>query len=102
MIRTLVALAVAGLVTLAPALAPTPAQARDGGAIAAGVLGGLAAGAIIGSAAANARPAPPPVYYAPPPPPPHVVEEDCYYERGRVWDPYAGVWRRGPRRMVCD
>jgi hypothetical protein len=100
MIRTFAALALAALVSLA--MAPSSAQARDGGAIAAGVLGGLAAGAIIGTAAANARPAPPPpVYYAPPPPAP-VVEEDCYYERPRVWDPYAGVWRRGPRRMVCD
>ena len=99
MTRTFAALAVAALVSLAPAIAPSPAQAHDrGGAIAAGVIGGLAAGAIIGSAVA--RPAPPPVYYAPPPAP--VVQEECWYERSRVWDPYAGVWRRGPRRMVCE
>jgi hypothetical protein len=98
MTRTFAAVAVAALVSLAPPFA-SPVQARDGGAIAAGVLGGLAAGAIIGSAVA--RPAPPPVYYAPPPPAP-MVQEECWYERSRVWDPYAGVWRRGPRRMICE
>lgn len=45
-IMTIAAVAV---LTLAVSVAPRPAQARDGGAVAAGVIGGLAAGAIIGS-----------------------------------------------------
>ena len=35
---------------LQPIAAPAPAEARGGGAVAAGVIGGLAAGAIIGGA----------------------------------------------------
>ena len=66
--KTFVALAAA--VTLAAAL-PSSAQANCGGCgVAAGVVGGLAAGAIIGSAIANSGPRyvePAPVY-APPPP----------------------------------
>jgi len=72
----------------------SPASAGDGGAIAAGIIGGAALGAIVGSAAA--APPPPPYYpaYAPPPPPPH-----CWWERQSVWDGYGYV----PRRVrVCD
>jgi hypothetical protein len=60
------------------------------------VLGGLAVGAIVGSAAAQPRYyAPAPVYVAPPPP-------SCYWTRGEpVWDGYRGVWVR-PRMQVCD
>jgi hypothetical protein len=92
------AIAVAGTVS-------QPAQAGDrGGAIAAGVLGGLAVGAIVGAAASQPRyygppPAyaaePEPVYVAPPPP-------RCYWTRGEpAWDGYRGVWVR-PRVQVCD
>ena len=74
-----------------------PAEARNGGAVAAGVLGGLAAGAIIGGAVAS-QPryyAPAPVYVSPPP-------VRCYWTRGEpVWDGYRGVWVR-PRMQVCD
>jgi H+/Cl- antiporter ClcA len=85
----------AGLVT-AVAL---PAQAGgDGGAFAAGLIGGAALGVIAGSAAAAAAPPPPPPpppgYYAPayaggypPPPPPR-----CWYEPQQVWDGYAGAY----------
>jgi hypothetical protein len=84
---------------------PIEAQAENG-QIAAGILGGLAAGAIIGSAM---RPAPPPpVYYYPAPvyapPPPVYVEPPptCYYTRGAaVWDPYRAAWV-SPRVRVCD
>jgi hypothetical protein len=77
---------------------PIEARAGDGGAIAAGIIGGLAAGAIIGSAA---RPpvvvAPAPVYAVPPPPPP-----TCYWAPGAaMWDPYRGAWVR-PQVQVCN
>jgi hypothetical protein len=104
MMKTFTTLAVAGALAFAATVAPKPAAARDGGAVAAGIIGGIAAGAII-AGAANARPAPPPppaygpAYYAPPPPP---QGRDCYYDRQRYWDEYAGVWRRGPRQLVCD
>jgi hypothetical protein len=73
-----------------------PAQAGNGGAVAAGVIGGLAAGAIIGSAVSQPRYyAPAPVYVSPPP-------VRCYWTRGEpVWDGYRGVWVR-PRVQVCD
>jgi hypothetical protein len=104
--RTIIALAAAALVAAA---LPSPAQARcDGCAVGAGVLGGLAAGAIIGGAIANSQPRyyePAPVYAAPPPPPVYVEPPDyvdgpvCHVERQRFWDGYG--WRH--RRVeVCD
>jgi hypothetical protein len=80
-----------------------PARA-DGANFAAGVLGGLAAGAIIGSAVAP-RPyyGPAPVYVAPPAyvgPAPMYEAPACYWTRGEpVWNGYA--WVR-PRVQVCD
>lgn len=78
-----------------------PAQA-GGGDFAAGLFGGLAAGAIIGSTAR-------PYYYAPPPPPrayyydgPAAYDGPCHWERGRrYWDDYEGRWRWS-RVRVCD
>ena len=95
--RALIVLVAAA--TMGAAVMPvTPAQAGNGGAVAAGVIGGLAAGAIIGSAVSQPRyyaPAPAPVYVAPPP-------ARCYWTRGEpVWDGYRGVWVR-PRVQVCD
>jgi len=91
---------------LAVALMGAPIQARaENGQVAAGILGGLAAGALIGSAA---RPAPPPAYYYPapvyaPPPPAYVVPPpSCYYTPGQpVWDSFRGMWVR-PSVQVCD
>jgi hypothetical protein len=89
------------------ALMGAPIQARaENGQVAAGILGGLAAGALIGSAV---RPAPPPpAYYYPapayaPPPPAYVVPaQPCYYTQGEpVWDSFRGMWVR-PRFQVCD
>ena len=80
---------VGGTVVLALAGSTTaPASARQGGAIAAGVLGGLAVGAIAGSAAANANNgyyggpayAPAPAYAAP------VYGGGCYFTRQPVYD----------------
>jgi hypothetical protein len=86
---------------------PSSAQAHcDGCGVAAGVVGGLAAGAIIGSAIANSQPRyfePAPVYAAPPPaydePPEYVEGPVCHMERRQVWDGYG---YRIQRMEVCD
>lgn len=103
--HTIFALAAAGLVAAA---LPSSAEAGCRGCgVAAGVVGGLAAGAIIGGAIANAQPRyyePAPVYVAPPPPPPRVYYEDdgpiCHVERRRVW--VEGYGWRSRRIEVCD
>ena len=86
-------------------VAVRPVQAGDGGAVAAGILGGLAVGAIVGGAAAQQ---PQPRYYAPAPAygayeaEPVYAAPRCYVTRGEpVWDGYRGVWVR-PRVRVCD
>lgn len=70
-----------------------PASARDNsGAVAAGVLGGLAVGAMIGSAAANNGP-----YYSGPhyyQPAPAYYGPACYWQRQRVWDGFGWRWSR--------
>jgi len=97
--KTLTALAAAATLGLAAIAAPQPAEARhwnNGGAIAAGVIGGLAAGAIIGSAA---RPyyGYGPGYYAYAPGPAYYG--GCYWTRQRIWDGWG--WR--VRRVrVCN
>jgi hypothetical protein len=87
---------IAALATVAGStVSYTPAQARDG-AVAAGVVGGLAAGAIIGSAAsrnyyngpAYVEPSYAPVYGA------------CRIEREQVVDAYG--YARVRRVRVCD
>ena len=97
-----------GLAVATMMVSITPTYARDGGAIAAGVIGGAALGALAGSAAAGAYAAPPPpAYYPPPPPPARYVEPGayappppCHREIVRVWDPYAGVYvDRPPPRL---
>ena len=102
--NTIIALAAAA--TLAAAL-PSSAQAYcNGCGVAAGVVGGLAAGAIVGSAITNSRPVyvePAPVYAPPPPgyaePPAYVDGPVCHIERQQVWDGYAYHMRRV---QVCD
>lgn len=88
-------------VALVAALAATPAQAHDGGAIAAGVVGGLALGAIAGSAAANANGYNngyyAPAYAAPRP----YYGGGCYLQRQPVYDEDGYVV--GHRRVrVCE
>ena len=77
----------------------TDSARAENGQIAAGILGGLAAGTILGAATAP-RP-----YYAYPvyvEPSPVYVERDCYWTRGQpVWDGWRGAWVR-PRVRVCD
>lgn len=95
-------MAAAATLATAAVSVPSDAQARwrghHGGAVAAGVFGGLAAGALIGSAFAN------PYYgsgyypaygygygpaygYSP-----VYAEPACYIRRERVCDPYRGCW----------
>jgi hypothetical protein len=74
-----------------------------------GILGGVAAGAIIGSAIANSPPPPPPGYYPPPPagyppPPPGAayprpptyaqLAPGCHWGHERVWVDGYGYQRR--------
>jgi len=94
MTRGLIVLVTAA--AMGAAILPAPAQAGgNGGAVAAGVIGGLAVGGLLGAAAAQPRYAPAPVYVAPPP-------TSCYWTRGEpVWDAYRGAWVR-PRVQVCD
>jgi hypothetical protein len=88
MTKTLIAITAAAALAVGAVSAPKPAEARGGGAVAAGVIGGLAAGAIIGSAAANG----PygyyggPAYYGP-----GYAPGPCYWHRERVWDGFG--WR---------
>ena len=72
----------------------------DGGQVAAGILGGLAAGTILGAATA------PRAYYAPTPvyvgPAPVYVEPDCYWAPGEpIWDGWRQALVRS-RVQVCD
>ncbi len=92
-IRSFLTLSIAA----APLAAFSPAAyAGDGGAFAAGLIGGTAMGALAGAAIASAPPPPPPpVYYAPAyAPPPR-----CWWEPREVWTGYAYVVQRV---RVCD
>lgn len=95
--KPLIAIAAAATLAIASLAAPQQAEAR-GGRIAAGIIGGLAAGAIIGSAVAHG-----PYYYGPPGyyygPGPVYYGPRCYWHRERWWD----GWRWHSRRVrVCD
>lgn len=111
--KVIVGLAAAAL---AASVTLQPAAARDGwspgAAAAVGVLGGLAAGTAIGSAASQppyypGRPVgygpPPPPAYLPPPPRRVYYEDDapaCYVKRRRYVDEYGDVIIR--RERVCE
>lgn len=88
--KTLATLAVAATVAIGAVAFPTPADARwHRGFPVAPVIGGLAAGAILGAALAAPRPyysvAYEPVYFGP----------RCYVRRERFWD----GWRWRVRRI---
>ena len=89
--KTLISCATAASLALGALAVPTSAEARGGGALAAGIIGGLAVGAIIGSAAASP-------YYAPPPAPAYYGPA-CYWTNQRVWDGFG--WRIR-RVQVCN
>jgi hypothetical protein len=86
--KVLIALAAAATLAAGTLSTPTPADARcHGCGVGAGIIGGLAAGAIIGGAIANSQPR-----YAPAPG--YVVYRD-YYEPYPVACP-GGYWARRP------
>ncbi len=87
--KTLMTIAAAGVIAAA-SLAPTPADASKKGRVAAGIIGGLAAGAIIAGAAGAYGPH----YYGPV----HGYRPVCEIRRQRVWDGYG--WRI-QRVRVC-
>lgn len=92
--KIVLTLTTAATVAVSAMAAPAPAEAR-GGRVAAGLIGGLAAGAILGGAIASSRPAYayPPGYYAP-----AYAGRPCYWTRERFWDGYG--WR-ARRIQVC-
>jgi hypothetical protein len=104
--KSLTAIAAAATLGLAAVAAPQPAQARHGW-IAGGIIGGLAAGAIIGSAVANGPYygyyGPGPYYYGPGPyyygPGPVYYGPECYWTRQRWSDGFRWHWSRV---RVCD
>jgi len=76
--KSVIGIAAATGIGLASLAAPNTANAYCVGcAVGAGILGGVAAGAIIGSAVANSPP--PPGYYPPPPPPGYYAPPPGYY-----------------------
>ena len=77
-----------------------PASARDDGAVAAGVLGGLAVGAIIGSQAPQRNYYTGPGYYEEPVYERREIYRECHMERQQVVDSYGYVHTR--RIQVCD
>lgn len=97
MTKTLTAIAVAATLGFASIVVPQHAEAR-GGRIAAGVIGGLAAGALLGAAVAHG-----PYYYGPPGyyygPGPVYYGPHCWWQRDRFWDGYG--WRIR-RVRVCN
>jgi hypothetical protein len=87
MTKTLTALAAAATIAIAAVAAPPQAEAR-GGRIAAGVIGGLALGAIAASAYGPYY-GYGPAYYAPGPA--YAYGPPCDWRRERFWDGYG--WR---------
>jgi hypothetical protein len=105
--RTIIALAAAALVAAA---LPSPVEARCRGCgVGAGIIGGLAAGAIIGSAIANGQPryddpaaaydAVPPANYDPADSPDYIDGASCHMERQQVW--IDGRYRMR-RVQICE
>jgi hypothetical protein len=89
--HTLTALAAAAAIAITAVGAPTKAEARwrGGGGVAAGIIGGIAAGALIAGASRH--------YYGPGygygyyGGPAYAYGPPCYWQRQRIWDGYG--WR---------
>jgi hypothetical protein len=93
--RSTRSLITAALLAAAMAL-PNHARA-DGSDFAAGIFGGLIAGAIVGSAVAPRAPGPEPVYVAPEP----YYQEPVCFGRQQIYDPYYRVYRWQRVRVPC-
>src|SRR6187399_1648233 len=93
-----------GVVVTALINATVPAAAGDGAALAAGALGGLALGTVIGSAAAGPYYPGKPVGVVSPPPPVYVETYDespaCFIKRRCSVDEFGDVAVR--RIRVCE
>lgn len=88
---------IAATAALALGGASAPAQAGDGAAIAAGVIGGLAIGGLV---AAAAQPVYRPVYYPTYGRPVYYrAAAPCWFERRRSMDDFGNVYFR--RVRVC-
>jgi len=82
--KTILAVATAATIAVGTLSAPTTADAHwRGGGVGLGILGGVAAGAIIGSAIANR---------------PGFYTYDGYYADAPYACPYGGYWARRPWR----
>jgi hypothetical protein len=95
--KILIATAAAAALGVATVAAPQEAQARHGRNAA--IIGGIAAGALLGAAVANGpyyAYNPVPYYYGPSP---YYYGPGCYWTRQRVWTHWGWRWRRV---RVCD
>ena len=92
--KSLVSLAAAAVLGLAAVATPAKADCI-GCAVGAGILGGVAAGAIIGSAIANSPPPPPAAVVYPAPGPGYAaLAPGCYWGKRQVWvEGYGYRWR---------
>ena len=95
--KTLTAIAAAATLALAGVATSQPAQARHGHNGAA-IIGGLAAGALLGAAVANGPYYGGPGYYYGRPGP-YYYRPHCWWSRERYWNGYG--WR-SHRVRVCD
>jgi hypothetical protein len=90
--HSLIALAGAASIGVASLAAPSPANAWCVGcAVGAGIIGGVAAGAIVGSAVANSQYYYPPGYYYPPPPG-YYPPPPGYYPPPAAYPPPPGAY----------
>lgn len=98
--KSLIALVATAMLASAIVTVPTQADARRrGAAIAAGIIGGLAVGAILSGAFGPPYYAYPyPYYYGPGPGyyygPGFYYGPACFWRRAHVWTPYGWQWRR--------
>src|SRR5262245_19333752 len=92
--KTMMVLAAAATLGITAMAAPQPAEAR-GGRVAAGVIGGLAVGALLGGAVAASQGGyyAPYGYYSGPAAYPGYYP-GCYWQRQQVWTGYAWAVRR--------
>jgi hypothetical protein len=97
MMRTLTALATAGVIAAAAVAAPAPAQAGNSGAVVGAAVGGFAVGTLVGSAwqpYPYAYAAPAPVFYGGP-----YAYSRCHIVRQKILTDVGPRWRRV---RVCD